>query len=95
MSASQVPGQSKEKELTLLDMNKGVLVTPEDVCLFAVQRVRQDSIDSLESSTFERWPLCNDVFRSINDTVIGGTCPAEIWSMPQSQSRITNQDQHK
>ena len=52
MSVSQVPEQNKEKELTLLNMNKGILVTPEDVCLFAVQRVRQDGIDSLESSTF-------------------------------------------
>ena len=95
MSTSQVLGQSKEKEVTLLDMNKDVLVTPEDVCLVAVQRVQQDGIDSLESSTFERWPLCDDVFRSINDTVIGSTCPAEIWSMPQNQSKITNQDQHK
>lgn len=95
MSASQVLGQGKEKELTLLDMNKGVLVTPEDVCLVAAQRVQQDGIDSLESSTFERWPLCNDVFRFINDTVIGSTCPAEIWPMLRNQLKITNQDQHQ
>ena len=70
----QVPGQSKEEVLALLDMNKNVLVTPKEVCLFAVHRIQQDGIDGLEPGTFERCPFTNGVLRSIDDAVIRGTC---------------------
>jgi len=63
----------EKKKLTLLGMNKNVLLTREEVCLFAVHRIQQDGIDGLEASISERRPLCDDALRSINDAVIRGT----------------------
>jgi hypothetical protein len=61
----------------LLDMNESILVPAKEVCLLGVQRIRQDGINHVEASTFERRPLGNNVLRSMNDCVIGGTCQQE------------------
>jgi len=73
----QLEDRVKRRGLTLLDMNKNVLVTPKEVCLLSVHWIRQDGIDGLEPGSFERRPLSNDVLRSINDAVIRGTCQRE------------------
>jgi len=57
----QLEDKVKRRGLTLLDMNKNVLVTPKEVCLLSVHRIRQDGIDGLEPGSFERRPLSNDV----------------------------------
>ena len=78
-------------ELILQNMNKSILLAPKEVRLFAVHRIQQDGIDGLEASISERWPLCNDVLRSINDVVIGGTYQWE-YGQCHGVSTITNQD---
>ena len=91
-SARPGPGHSEEKEITLLDMTKNVLLAPKEVCLFTVHWVQQDGIDGLEASISERQPLCDDVLRSINDAVIRGTCQREYGQCHgvyrQSRTRI-------
>ena len=89
----QLEDKVKRRGLTLLDMNKNVLVTPKEVCLLSVHWIRQDGIDGIEPGSFERRPLSNDVLRSINDTVIRGTCQREYGQCHkvdrQSRTRIS------
>lgn len=73
-------------------MNKNILVAPEEVCLFAVHRIQQGSVDGIEPGTSERCLFFPDALRSINDCIIGGTFQREYGQCHrvdrESQTRI-------